>query len=194
MNLNTSKKDINYFLSVDDETLDFLEKDAEKFALEVNEAILRIKNSAFQIINILILGIGSSFLFLTQAKSFNYLAIGLLVFLVLWTCSAIYLGFFCLSTSKRYLIYAKPEDLYREGYKKIDEHYYLRLREYGYSGDMNTLSLIRRFRLNALSMTIDDLSSLNKKLAFRLDITLLITILSPVASIICSAIVFYCLS
>lgn len=183
--------DPNYFLSVDDKTLDFLENDAEKCISEVNTVILRLKANSFQLLNLLIIGVGSGFILLTQMKNINYLAVGLASFIILWSGCAIYMALSCLSTTSRYLSPSKPEYLYLEGYKEIKDGMFQTLKKLGYEGDRETLPILRRMRLHNLSLTIDQLLNLNNKLAFRFNMSLQIAIISPITAIICAIIAFY---
>ncbi|SWD51557.1 Uncharacterised protein [Klebsiella pneumoniae] len=56
----------DYFLDADDELVDFLEKQGEDCIREITQSNSLNKENGYKLLSILIVGIGSSFLLLTQ--------------------------------------------------------------------------------------------------------------------------------
>ena len=82
----------DYFLNADDKLVDFLEKQGEEVVREIQASNKINVENGYKLLSIQIVGIGSSFLLLTQQTSFDFLAAGIATFTVLWTWCAIYLG------------------------------------------------------------------------------------------------------
>ncbi|AMG53752.1 hypothetical protein [Citrobacter amalonaticus] len=180
----------DYFLDADDELVDFLEKQGESSIKETYQSnTINIENG-YKLLNIQIVGIGSSFLLLTQKTSWDYLTAGLTAFIFLWTWCAIYLVHAGLSAKVRALIHSPPECLYTETYKNITDLNYQYLRNNGYTGPKEVLPVLRRYRLKNLTDTADELRILNSALRKSLDRARMVTILAPVIALIVSAITF----
>lgn len=179
-----------YFLSADDELVDYLEKQAEesiKETLHVNA--LNVENG-YKLLSIQIVGIGSSFLLLTQKVSWDYLTVGITAFTFLWTWCAIYLVHSGLSSKKRCLAYLPPHVLYAPQYKKINEETYQLFRDAGFNGENKVLPVMRRYRLTRLCHTSTELIAVNQYLMSSLDRARLFTVLAPAVSLVASAITF----
>lgn len=71
----------DYFLDADDELVDFLEKQGEESIKETYQSNTTNIENGYKLLNIQIVGIGSSFLLLTQKTSWDYLTAGLAVFI-----------------------------------------------------------------------------------------------------------------
>lgn len=179
-----------YFLDADDALVDFLEKQGEESIKEVRRSNSVNVENGYKLLNIQIVGIGSSFLLLTQKTSWDCLTVGLTVFIVLWTLCANYLVCFVLSAKKRALICSPPQCLYIEKYKNIEGPGYEKLREAGYSGAKEVLPVIRRFRLKNLTDTSGELLALNVTLYQSLERARKATILAPVIALIISFFIF----
>ncbi|WP_326929864.1 hypothetical protein [Citrobacter freundii] len=96
----------DYFLSADDNLVDFLEKQGEEVIREIQTSNKTNVENGYKLLSIQIVGIGSSFLLLTQKTNFDFLTAGIAAFTVLWTWCAIYLVHSGLSVKMRGLIYA----------------------------------------------------------------------------------------
>ncbi|SXF93707.1 Uncharacterised protein [Klebsiella variicola] len=183
----------DYFLDADDDLVTFLEGQGEASIRETYQSnTINIENG-YKLLNIQIVGIGSSFLLLTQKTDWDYLTVGLAVFIFLWTWCAIYLVHSGLSVKERALIHSPPECLYTDTYKNITKLNYKYLRNNGYTGPNKVLPVIKRYRLKNLTDTAEELRALNSKLRKSLDRARMITILAPVFALIATAITF-CLS
>ncbi|MBX4822651.1 MAG: hypothetical protein E7K70_26405 [Klebsiella sp.] len=180
----------DYFLDADDELVDFLEKQGEESIKETYQSNTTNIENGYKLLNIQIVGIGSSFLLLTQKTSWDYLTAGLVVFIFLWTWSAIYLVHAGLSAKNRALIHSPPECLYTKTYKNINELNYQYLRSNGYNGPKEALPVMRRYRLKNLTDTAAELRALNSIIRTSLDRARMATILAPVIALIASAITF----
>lgn len=180
----------DYFLGADDDLVDFLESQGEASIKETYQSnTINIENG-YKLLNIQIVGIGSSFLLLTQKTNWDYLTVGLTAFIFLWTWCAIYLVHAGLSAKVRALIHSPPECLYTETYKNITDLNYQYLRNNGYTGANAVLPILRRYRLKNLTDTADELRTLNSALRKSLDRARMVTILAPVIALIASAITF----
>lgn len=182
-----------YFLSADDDLVDYLEKQGEESLKETLKSNATNIENGYKLLSIQIVGIGSAFLLLTQKTSWDFLAVGIAVFTFLWTWCAIYLVCSGLSVKLRAQTFSPPDCLYTEKYKHINDNHYQAFESVGYKGDRNVLSVIRRYHLVDLSDTSRELLELNHHLRTSLDRARILTILTPVVSIIASAITF-CLS
>lgn len=179
-----------YFLDADDELVEYLERQGEESIKETLQSnTINIENG-YKLLNIQIVGIGSSFLLLTQKTSWDYLAVGIAAFTFLWTWCAIYLVCSGLSVNVRALISAPPNDLYTSTFKSIDSEDHQWFRGKGYNGPNKTLPIIRRYRLVNLCETSKEMLALNIKIRTHLDRARIMTILAPVISILASAIAF----
>ncbi|HGT6167536.1 hypothetical protein RCU78_12270 [Escherichia marmotae] len=96
----------DYFLGVDDELVDYLEKQGEETIREIHLSNKTNVENGYKLLNIQIVGIGSSFLLLTQKTNFDFLTAGITTFTLLWTWCAIYLVCTGLSVKVRGLINA----------------------------------------------------------------------------------------
>lgn len=180
----------DYFLDADDDLVAFLESQGEASIKETYQSNTINVENGYKLLNIQIVGIGSSFLLLTQKTNWDYLAAGLAVFIFLWTWCAIYLVHSGLSAKERALIHSPPECLYTETYKNITELNYQYLRNNGYDGPNVVLPIIKRYRLKNLTDTAEELRALNSSLRKSLDRARMATILAPVVALIASAITF----
>lgn len=81
----------DYFLDADDDLVNFLEKQGEDCIREIHQSNALNKENGQKLLSILIAGVGSSFLLLTQRSSLDYLTAGISVFLVYWALCAVYL-------------------------------------------------------------------------------------------------------
>jgi len=180
----------DYFLDVDDELLNFLEKQGEDCIREVYHSNTVNKENGFKLLSILIVGIGSSFLLLTQRPHPDFLSAGLAVFSVYWSMCAIYLVLRVLSVHTRGLISATPNLLYTENYKAISEEDFNYLKSSGFLGSSDRLSVMRRYRLKTLCVTADELLDGNLKIRTRLTRVRIATILTPACAIFVSVITY----
>ncbi|MDX7149472.1 hypothetical protein [Citrobacter portucalensis] len=179
-----------YFLDTDDELVDYLEKQGEECIKEAYHSNTVNIENGYKLLNIQIVGIGSSFLLLTQKTNWDYLAVGIAAFTFLWTWCAIYLVHSGLSVNVRALISAPPDSLYTKSFKSIDSDDHQWFRGNGYTGTEKTLPIIRRYRLADLCKTSKEMLVLNKRIRTHLDRARIMTILAPVVSILASAIAF----
>lgn len=180
----------DYFFDADDDLVDYLEKQGEEAIREILASNKTNIENGYKLLSIQIVGIGSSFLLLTQKTEFDFLAFGITTFTVLWTWCAIYLVCNGLSVNMRAIISAPPNALYTQEYKNIVPETYAIFRKAGYQGDNNKLKIIRRYRLVNLADTAKELSIQNEKLRTCLESARMFTILAPVAAMVASAIHF----
>lgn len=178
----------DYFLNADDKLVDFLEKQGEEVVREIQASNKINVENGYKLLSIQIVGIGSSFLLLTQQTSFDFLAAGIATFTVLWTWCAIYLVHSGLLVKMRGLIYAPPQCLYTQSFKDIEEASYQIFFDAGYMGEATPLPLIRRYRLANLNDTANELLLQNEKIRNCLDKARMFTILAPVVAMLISAV------
>ncbi|HBV9231142.1 TPA: hypothetical protein MD927_004159 [Klebsiella aerogenes] len=180
----------DYFLDADDDLVDFLEKQGESCIGEIYRSNSVNKENGYKLLSILIVGIGSSFLLLTQKSQIDFLSAGIAVFTVYWAICAIYLVVNVLTVHTYGLISASPESLYTKDYKEICEADFQSLRAKGFIGKNDRLSVMRRYRLKALCVTADELLKVNETIRTRLKKARIATILAPVYAIIISAVTY----
>lgn len=176
----------DYFLSVDEEMLGYLEKQGEECIRELYQSNQLNKENGYKLLSILIVGIGSSFLFLTQRQSFDFMGAGIAVFTAYWSLCAVYLVINVLSVHKRGLISSSPERLYTNTYKGITKEDFGDLQARGFQGEENAMAILRRYRLKALCETSDELSGLNERLSAGLTRARIATIITPACAIVIS--------
>ncbi|HFT1688955.1 TPA: hypothetical protein ACHWHD_003454 [Providencia stuartii] len=180
----------DYFLSVDDDLLAFLEKQGEDCIKEIYQSNAVNRENGYKLLNILIVGIGSSFLLLTQKHTWDYMTTGLTAFTLLWVLSAIYLVIYGLAIQTRGLPSAPPDRLYTAPYKTINNSHYDEFAKSGFYGNRTPLPIIRRYRLVDLCLTANELEDANAKVRLHLKRARIATILTPVISIIIAAITY----
>lgn len=180
----------DYFLDIDDDLLAFLEAQGEECIKDIYQSNTVNRENGYKLLSILIVGIGSSFLLLTQRSHIDFLSAGLAVFTVYWSACAVYLVLGVLSVQPRGLVSATPNFLYTEDYKTISEDDFNNLRKNGFSGESNRLSVMRRYRLNDLCVIADGLLSANKKIRIRSERVRIAVILTPVCAIFISAVTY----
>lgn len=181
----------DYFLGVDEELVDYLEKQGEETIREIHLSNKINVENGYKLLNIQIVGIGSSFLLLTQKTNFDFLAAGITTFTLLWTWCAIYLVCTGLSVKVRGLINTPPGNLYHEKYRDMDPSTFKLFADAGYVGPERLLPLIRRYRLVDLNDTASELLTENEKIRTCLDKARMFTILAPVAAMLISAVFLY---
>lgn len=181
----------DYFLDADDELVDFLEKQGEDCIREITQSNSLNKENGYKLLSILIVGVGSSFLLLTQKDHPDFLNAGVAIFTLYWTLCAVYLVLRVLSVQTRALISTSPDVLYTRVYKTITGSDYETLRANGYIGGDSALSVMRRYRLKNLCQTASELQEANIQLRTRLTRVRLASILTPALSITVSALVYF---
>ncbi|WP_153752938.1 MULTISPECIES: hypothetical protein [unclassified Citrobacter] len=181
---------VEYFFNADDDLVDYLERQGEDAIREIQASNKTNIENGYKLLSIQIVGIGSSFLLLTQKTDFDFLAFGIATFTVLWTWCAIYLVHTGLSVKMRAMISAPPHTLYTRAFKNMKPETYVIFRNAGYQGDDNKLQIIRRYRLVNLTDTAKELLVQNEKLRTCLEKARMYTILAPVVAMLASAISF----
>ncbi|MBG5986707.1 hypothetical protein I5F07_17825 [Proteus vulgaris] len=181
----------DYFLSADDDLVDFLEKQGEDCIREINQSNSVNRENGYKLLNIQIVGIGSSFLFLTQKQHPDFLSIGIIVFTLSWTICAFFLVQGVLSIKVRRLTSSTPALLYTESYKNINDDHFKFFSEKGYSGKKEVLPIMRRYRLRELCITADDLVISNVRVRTNLNRVRIATILTPICAILISIITYF---
>ncbi|CAI1513286.1 Uncharacterised protein [Serratia quinivorans] len=181
----------DYFLDADDELVDFLEAQGEACIKELHQSNMINKENGYKLLSILIVGIGSSFLLLTQKEHQTFLDAGLAVFTVYWSLCAVYLVLNVLAVKQRGLITASPFVLYSEKFKNIDAADFEYFKTNGFCGGCNRLPVIRRYRLETLSTTADEMSEHNGKISLQLTRVRIATILTPACAIFVSVITYF---
>lgn len=180
----------DYFLDADDELVDFLEAQGEACIKDIYQSNTVNKENGYKLLSILIVGIGSSFLLLTQRPNIDFLSAGLAVFILYWSLCAIYLVTQVLTVHMRGLVYASPELLYTQKYKAINQQHFDYFKSNGFSGECSRLSVMRRYRLHALCLTANELASDNKKIRERLTWARMATIITPACALFISALTY----
>lgn len=180
----------DYFISVDNETLDLLERQGEKCANEVIEANKSIRETAFKIFNLLILGTGGSFILLTQTKELNYLSFILSIFCIGWGLITIYIASSCVIRKYRPLANPHPKAVYPEVYKNLNNDDYSYFSSIGYTGERSSLPIFRRYKLGTLQVAIDETLELNEKMANSLNLAIKLSAGIPIAACLISLIYY----
>lgn len=178
----------NYFLTVDDETLAYLEKQGEECIRELQQSNTINKDNGYKLLNILIVGIGSSFMFLTQRHSMDFMSAGIATFTIYWSICAIYLVLKVLAVRRRGLVTTTPERLFNQGYKEINADELTRFKERGLKGEPSVLGVMRRYNLSGLCITASELSKMNSLIGTALTRARIAAIIAPVCAIAVSAI------
>ncbi|QXO59753.1 hypothetical protein JC794_14045 [Morganella morganii] len=181
----------DYFLDADDDLVDFLEKQGEDCIREIYQSNSVNRENGYKLLSILIVGIGSSFLFLTQRQHPDFLSFGIIVFTLYWSICAMCLVLGVLSVRVRGLISATPDCLYTESYKNINDDNFKYFTDKGYSGKKEILPIMRRYRLRDLCITAEELVTANVRIRTNLRRVRIATILTPVCAIFISAITYF---
>ncbi|ELZ5041701.1 hypothetical protein UYK19_002913 [Enterobacter hormaechei] len=180
----------DYFIGIDDQLLDFLEKQAEDCIKEVEQSNTVNRENGYKLLGIQIVGIGSSFLLLTQNNQPDFMTYGIGLFTLFWAACAIYLVHGVLSVQVRALLSSPPADLYPEVYKALGPEHYVDLASRGFKGTQTPLSVLRRFRLVNLQSTAEELCAVNERIRSKLERARIATILTPVYAIVISVIAY----
>ncbi|EAW9499171.1 hypothetical protein QW46_13835 [Salmonella enterica] len=176
----------DYFIDADDKLVDFMEKQGENCIREIYQSNQTNKENGYRLLSILIVGIGSSFLLLTQNPHPDFVSAGIAVFTVYWSVCAILLVLGVLSVQTRGLVSSTPDALYTETYKTLNQSDYSYLKSTGFTADCNRLAVMRRFRLKELSVTAAELVEANVRIRTRLTRVRLAVILAPIIAITAS--------
>lgn len=172
----------NYFIDIDDETLELLEQQGDKCMSEALDANKSLKEVAFKILNLLIIGIGGSFILLTQMAEPNYLTYGLLVFCVGWAVAAIYIVTSCVIRKDRPLSVSDPQTAYTPVYKELNNSDYDYFYSIGYKGKKEALPIFRRYRLGTLQVAIEEMLKINNDIGNSLNKSIIWAASIPAAS------------
>lgn len=177
-----------YFLSADDDLVDFLEKQGEECIKEIEQSNAINKENGYKLLGILIVGVGSSFLLLTQNNQPYFMTLGIGIFMLYWAACAIYLVSGVLSVQVRALLNSAPADLYTELYRSLEPAHYEELAQKGFRAERTPISVIRRIRLANLHDTAEELCEINERIRARLDRARIATILTPVCALAISTV------
>uniref|UniRef100_UPI0031BA7240 hypothetical protein n=2 Tax=Klebsiella pneumoniae TaxID=573 RepID=UPI0031BA7240 len=180
----------DYFLDADDNLVDFLEKQGEDCIREIHQSNVTNKENGQKLLSILIAGVGSSFLFLTQRSNLDYLTAGIAVFLVYWALCAVYLIHFVLAVRFRALVSSSPYALYHNDYKGFNEADYSVFESKGFSSQHTTLNILRRYRLADLTRLVEMGKCENTRLSRELERVRIATILTPVCALLISGVTY----
>ncbi|HEJ9546193.1 TPA: hypothetical protein SMN22_003212 [Proteus mirabilis] len=181
----------DFFLDADDDLVNFLEKQGENCIREIHQSNALNKENGQKLLSILIAGIGSSFLLLTQRSTFDYLTVGMFVFLVFWVLCAIYLVRRVIISRARVLASSTPYALYHKDYKGFNEEDYAYFESRGFSSEHSTLNILRRYRLADLTRMAEISKNENVRIASELERVRIATILTPVCALIISAFIYF---
>lgn len=181
----------DFFLDADDDLVNFLEKQGENCIREIHQSNALNKENGQKLLSILIAGIGSSFLLLTQRSTFDYLTVGMFVFLVFWVLCAIYLVRRVIISRTRVLASSTPYALYHKDYKGFNEEDYAHFESRGFSSEHSTLNILRRYRLADLTRMAEISKNENVRIASELERVRIATILTPVCAFIISAFIYF---
>lgn len=180
----------DFFLDADDDLVNFLEKQGEDCIREIHQSSALNKENGQKLLSILIAGIGSSFLLLTQRSTVDYLTIGMSVFLFYWASCAAYLIRYVLIVRSRPLASSTPYGLYHVGYKGFSEKDYIKFELNGFSAKRSTLNILRRYRLADLTRIAEISKEENVRIARELERVRLATILTPVCALMISGLIY----
>ncbi|KNC94016.1 hypothetical protein [Trabulsiella odontotermitis] len=181
----------DYFLDADDDLVDFLEKQGEDCIRELNQSNTTNRENGYKLLSIQIVGIGSSFLLLSQKAQIDFLSAGIAVFTVYWSICAVFLVLGVLAVRQRGLISATPDVLYSAHYKNINDEDVEEIRGKGFEGEFRRLSVLRRYRLATLCRTAGELGRHNVKISTRLTRVRMATILTPACAILISVVIYF---
>lgn len=179
-----------HFLDVDDDLLSYLEKQGEDCIKGINESTNINKENAYKLLSILIVGIGSSFLFLTQNNPPIFLGVGMVAFVLYWSVCAMVLVKNVLSVRKRVLISASPYDLYHTGWKGFTEQDYEYFESQGFTAKRTTLGILRRYRLREMTEIARLHQIENARISEELEKVRIYTILTPVIALSLSGVAY----
>lgn len=180
----------DYFLDADDDLVDFLERQGEDCIREIHQSNTLNKENAQKLLSILIAGVGSSFLLLTQRSTLDYLTTGMSVFLVYWALCAAYLVRNVLSVRLRAIASSTPYALYHDDYKGFGEADYANFESKGFSGKRSTLNILRRYRLADLTRMAEMSKKENTRIGRELEKVRIATILTPVCALVISVLTY----
>lgn len=178
----------DHFLSADNDLVEYLERQGEGCIKEIEQSNAINRENGYKLLGILIVGVGSSFLLLTQNNQPRFMTLGIGVFMLYWAACAIYLVVGVLSVQMRALLNSPPADLYTSLYKSLSQEHYDELTEAGFNGDRNPMSVIRRIRLVNLHNTAEELCEMNERIRSRLERARIATILTPVCALAISTV------
>ncbi|MBN3345170.1 hypothetical protein H5A44_22455 [Pectobacterium brasiliense] len=180
----------DYFLDADDDLVAFLEKQGEDCIREIHQSNALNKENGQKLLSILIAGVGSSFLFLTQRSGLDYLTAGIAIFLVYWALCAVYLVRYVLSVRLRVLASSTPYALYHDDYKGFSEADYANFESNGFTAGRSTLNILRRYRLADLTKMAEAGKTENRRIGRELERVRIATILTPACALIISALTY----
>lgn len=180
----------DYFLDTEDELVEFLETQGEACIKEIYQSNTVNKENGYKLLSILIVGIGSSFLLLTQRPNLDFLSAGLVFFITWWSLCAIYLVTRVVKVHMHGLIHASPDLLYTESYKYINQESFDYLKSKGLKGKCNRLSVMRRYRLHVLCQTANEMNRDNERIRTSLTRARMATIITPICAILISALTY----
>ncbi|EPE4838996.1 hypothetical protein ACSIZT_004437 [Yersinia enterocolitica] len=180
----------DFFLDAADDLVNFLEKQGEDCIREIHQSNALNKENGQKLLSILIAGIGSSFLLLTQRTTLDYLTAGMSAFLVYWALCAVYLVRNVLVVRPRVLASSTPHALYHDDYKDFGEDDYAHFESKGFSSERSTLNILRRYRLADLTRIAEMGKRENARIGRELERVRIATILTPVCALIVSALTY----
>jgi len=167
----------DYFLDVDDKMLEYLELESSKCVESINQSIFSNKENSYKLLSLLIVGVGASFLLITQSNKVDFFTMLLLIFCTGWTICLVLLAVFCLKPKKKPILGNSPLDLYSEYYKTLE--------------DCNKLSILRRYKLSTTEDIINILTEEDDRVGRWLDRVIILSVITPITSIIFSFLVHY---
>lgn len=180
----------DYFLDADDDLVDFLEKHGEECIRGIHQSNMLNKENGQKLLSLLIVGVGSSFLFLTQRPHVDFLSAGIAVFAVYWAFCATYLVMRVLAVRQRALVSSTPYALYHDDYKGFGPADYDSFKNKGFTGTDSTLSILRRYRLADLTSIAELGKKENARIGRELERVRIAAILTPIFALIVSALTY----
>lgn len=180
----------DYFLDADDDLVDFLEKQGEDCIREIHQSNSLNKENGQKLLSILIAGVGSSFLLLTQRSELDYLTAGMSVFLVYWALCAAYLVRRVLTVRLRTLASSTPYALYHDDYKGFGDSDYMAFEANGFTANRSTLNILRRYRLADLTRMAEMGKCENARIGRELERVRIATILTPACALAISVLTY----
>lgn len=160
----------DYFLDVDDDMLEYLEKQAKQSITEVQKSNEQNREKAYRLLNYLIAGIGGVILILLNhiRDIHPFLILGSIALIAGWSISSVMLLHYVIMSKKRPLTTNIPQNLYNDTFK--------------FSKDRNKLGILRRYELHNTNSYLTQLLKINHEYRRYTDKAIMLSFCTPVAT------------
>ena len=190
----SKKVEVNndYFLDLDDKMLEYIEKESHFAIDELVTANNSNKRMAQYLFNLLLTGVGATFLLAINNISLSINSkIALSLLMVLWGGIACYLWWYTIKPSQRVGLWHTPIDLYTSLYKSEFTEYTDYFESKIPKNKPSKLDVMRRYALVSNCKLHNNLTKRNTCKAKHLSYSMVATVLSPVVVSIGLAISVY---